>query len=430
MQIIFANTVPRGKTESGWRAEELDMGGAISGRTPVPAHIPPELVRDFDFFAPPGADEDVHLAWKQVQDEGPEVFWTPRNGGHWIATRAEDIREVQFNFERFSQRVLTLPADAYEQTLLPINVDPPVHGPYRKLIMPAFLPRAIDQLDSAIRQAAAELVDELAPRGECEFVEDFARKMPISVFLKIVDLPYDDRPFLLGIVDRMREPDPDAGRRGMAEVVAYLGKWVEERRARPGDDIISTVVHGEIDGRPITDHEIFQLLTVILLGGLDTVTSLLGFICRFLAMSPAHRHLLVAHPELRRNAVEELIRRHGVVATARYITEDFVSRGVQFRAGDIIQIPNCLYGLDERLNPDPLTVDFERESIQHGVFGNGPHTCPGAVLTRRELTAFLEFWLEKIPDFEIRPGSRPKMYSAGVNGVSRLELVWTPPGPA
>lgn len=128
-----------------------------SDLAPTPAHVPAELVRDFDFCAPPGADRDVHLAWKQVQDNSPDIFWTPRNGGHWVATRARDIREIQTNFERFSQRVLTLPADRYEQNLLPVNVDPPVHGPYRKIIMPAFLPRALDKLDASVRQAAGEL---------------------------------------------------------------------------------------------------------------------------------------------------------------------------------------------------------------------------------------------------------------------------------
>ena len=92
----------------------------------------------------------------------------------------------------------------------------------------------------------------------------------------------------------------------------------------------------------------------------------------------------------------------------------------------MIQIPNLLYGLDERLNDDPLTVDFRREHIQHAAFGNGPHTCPGAVLARREIVVFLEEWLSRIPDFSLRPGAPPQMATGLVNGVNRLDLVWDP----
>ena len=401
------------------------MSGKTSELAPTPDHIPVSLVRDFDFFAPPGAEDDVQQAWKRVQDESPDVFWTPRNGGHWIATRAEDIHEVQTNFERYSQRVLTLPVDPNGYRLIPVNIDPPEHGLYRKIIMPAFLPRAIDRLDADIRQVAMEVIDDLAPRGECEFVEDFARKLPIAIFMKIVDLPYADREILLPWTDQAREnPDVEVLRDVLTKMMGYLSKWVEERRARPGDDLISAVVHAKIGDRPINEDEIFNLLVVILFGGLDTVTAMLSFICRFLATHPEHRRELIDHPERRRNAVEELIRRHGVVATARYITEDFVRGGVQFKAGDLIQIPNALYGLDERANPDPLTVDFSREDIRLGAFGHGPHSCPGAVLTRREITAFIDCWLARIPDFSLKPGSKPKLNAGGVSGVTRLELVW------
>jgi cytochrome P450 len=181
-----------------------------------------------------------------------------------------------------------------------------------------------------------------------------------------------------------------------------------------------------VGDRPITPEETFNLLTLVLFGGLDTVASMLGFLCRFLALHPEHRRDLVAHPDLQKNAVEELIRRHGVSNTARYITHDFVHNGVQFRGGDLIQVPNTLFGLDERVNADPIRVDFRREPVRHAAFGNGPHTCPGAVLARREIAVFLDEWLKRIPEFSIKPGSKPQMASGHVNGVTRLELVWDP----
>jgi cytochrome P450 len=107
------------------------------------------------------------------------------------------------------------------------------------------------------------------------------------------------------------------------------------------------------------------------------------------------------------------------------VTEDCSYKGAPLRAGDMIQIPNSLYGLDERINPDPLTVDFHRAGLSHVAFGSGPHTCPGALLARREMAISLDAWLERIPAFALAPGSRPELHSgASNNGVLRLELVW------
>jgi cytochrome P450 len=396
--------------------------------SPTPAHVPAERVYDFDFFAPPGADEDVQLAWKRLHAAAPDIFWTPRNGGHWVATRAEDILEIQTNHERFSHRVFTIPADPdAHHTPLPLGVDPPEHAAYRRILTPAFLPKAINAIEDSVRELAIDLVRTLAPQGECEFVEDFARKLPIAVFMNMVDLPFADRELLLPWAEVVvRSSDQAKRREAQASMMGYLAKWVEARRAAPGDDLISTVVHAKVGDRPIRPDETFNILTLVLFGGLDTVASMLGFIARFLALHPAHRRELVEHPELRKNAIEELIRRHGVTNTGRYITGDFVYKGVQLKTGDLIQVPNVLFGLDERVNPDPLTVDFRREPVRQAAFGNGPHTCPGAVLARREISVFLDEWLQRIPDFTLKPGVKPGMASGHVNGVTRLDLVWDP----
>jgi cytochrome P450 len=395
---------------------------------PVPAHVPSERVFDFDFFDPPGVADDVHLAWRRLHDEAPDIFWTPRNGGHWVVTRGDAIKEIQTDHERFSHRYFTLPVDKNQLfTPLPLGLDPPEHTPFRRIIMPAFLPKVVNALEERVREIARDLVRGLAPRGECDFIEDFARHLPIAVFMSVVDLPMSDRETLLPWAEIVvRSPDLDARRQAQANMHGYLSKWVAERRVNPGDDLISKVVHAEVDGRPISETETFSLLSLVLFGGLDTVASMMGFIARFLALNPEHRHDLLAHPEIRKNAIEELIRRHGVSNTARYVTHDFEFHGAALKQGDMIQVPNLLYGLDDRIVDDPLTVDFRRESVPIAAFGAGPHTCPGAVLARREIAVFIEEWLPRIPDFELKPGSRPAMASGLVNGVTRLELVWDP----
>jgi len=332
----------------------------------VPEHVPAERVFDFDFFDPPGWADDIQLAWKHLHEVAPDIFWTPRNGGHWVATRGEDIREVQTNYRRFSQRVMTIPAAAQTFRILPANADPPEHEHYRRIIMPAFLPKVIDGLEAGIRHLARELIGEFAPLGRCEFIEDFARKLPIVTFLKFVDLPVSDREKLVTLADRiMRGTDAAKAAEAQDAMSAYIGELIEDRRRNPGEDVISSVVHADIGERPINEEEVWGLVRLILFGGLDTLTALVGFIWRFLATHPEHVHELVEYPELRRNAVEELIRRHGVVNTARFITEDCTYKGVAFRQGDMIQIPNSLFGLDERITKDPLAVDFRREHVQH-----------------------------------------------------------------
>jgi cytochrome P450 len=404
------------------------MRDGPSALAPVPAHIPPGLVHDFDLFDPPGWQDDIQLAWKTLHDTAPDVFWTPRNGGHWVATRGEDIREIQTNWRRFSQRIMTIPASAQTSTILPANSDPPEHDGYRRIIMPSFLPKAIERLDATITGVAEELVAAVARNGRCEFIEDFGRKLPIIGFLTVVDLPLTDRERLVGLADTiMHGTDAAGAAAAQKEMLDYLLGCIEQRRAEPGDDVLSRVVHGKLGDRPLNDDEVLSLVRLILFGGLDTLTALMGFIWCFLARHPEAVRELVEHPELRRNAIEELMRRHGVVNTARYVTEDCEFKGAPLRQGDMIQIPNALFGLDERITPDPLAVDFRRPHVQHVTFGNGPHICPGQYLARREISALLDAWLERIPEFGLAPGTRPVLHAgASNNGILRLDLAWTP----
>jgi len=392
-----------------------------------PEHVPADLVRDVDFYHLIHGEQDAQEAWRRVQVENPDIFWTPRNGGHWIATRAADMETIITDHERFSVRITVLPAQPRLHTSM-LNMDPPQHTPFRRLITPAFLPKSVAALETKVRELARKLVDELEPRGECEFVADFAKVLPIVVFLGMVDLPVQDAPMLLPWAEDMVRGE-HGKERAAAELNMsnYLATYVDARIADPGDDLISFVANGMIGDRKITREEVMATCSLLLFGGLDTVASILGFIARFLAMHPEHRHRLVAEPALIPHATEELMRRHGLPNQSRVLVSDLELNGVSLREGDIIQWPSCLYGLDDRLNPDPLTVDFDRPApIRHGVFGSGAHTCPGAVLARREVRVFLEEWLPRIPDFWIKPGSKPKIATGPVNGVSELHLCWTP----
>ena len=391
---------------------------------PVPSHVPPALVFDFDFMDPPGHREDVHLAWKRAVEGAPDIFWTPRYGGHWVAIRAEDIDLMQRDHERFSYQSVTIPRQPHVR-LAPLEYDPPEHTALRAILSPSFGPKPMQVLQSSVRELCRELIDGLYARGECEFVDEFAKRLPIVVFLRLVDLPLEDREELLALTEksvRGTAQEREEASRGLA---AYVQKWIVARRAEPGPDLFSKIVNARIDGQPLAPEVAFGMLANVIFGGLDTVAASLSFVTRWLAEHPEERHRLAANPALIPDAEEEFYRRFGIPNTARVITRDFVYKNVSFKAGEQIMLPKVLHGLDERRYPDPLHVDFARKRTAHAAFGDGPHRCPGSFLARQELRIFLEEWLTRIPDFRLKPGSKPVTSSGMVNGVLSLTLAWS-----
>lgn len=395
---------------------------------PRPDHVPADLVRDFDLYDIPGAAEDIQAAYRAIQQASPDIFWTPHNGGHWVATRGEDIIEMQRDYSRFSHQHIVLPPMPDAPRQIPLEMDPPEHARYRRPLMQALMPSIVAELEAKVRQVAIDAVERLLPRGECEFVEDFAKVLPIHVFLALVELPLDDKAYLLTLAeDSVRGRDAETRGRSQQLMGAYLLPWIRARRETPGNDLLSKLVNVDIGGERISEAEATSYATLVLFGGLDTVAGMIAFIARFLAQNPGQRRQLVERLDddaFVRNAIEEMVRRHGLANTARVIASDFDYKGVSFRAGDRILPANLFVGVDDRLNPDPLVVDFSREKPVHAAFGNGAHACPGAVLARREIRIFLQEWLSRTPDFRIRPGTSPVLATGMVNGVLRLELVW------
>ena len=393
----------------------------------IPAHVPAALVHDFDLYNVPVEDGDYHAALKRLHQAGvPDIFWTPRNGGHWVATRGEDIYHIFKDSEHFSSRNLVVPRHRNPAVpLAPIMMDPPEQAKYRSLFAPALSPKAVAPLGEGARALAIELIEGFYAKGECEFVSEFAQHLPIGIFMRMVDVPASDRDQLLHWADQQVRPTSEHEReQSFHSLFAYAGQKVAERRANPGPDLISQLTRAQVDGAPITNEALTPMIFLLLVGGLDTVASAMGFAARFLATSPAHRRELIEHPERIPNAVEELLRRFPVVNQGRMVVSDMDYKGVAMRAGDQIIMPTTLHGLDDRQFDDPLRVDFSRPTPIHSTFGNGVHRCPGSLLARTELRIFLEEWLKRIPDFQIKPGQTPTV-RAGVNATMvSLPLVW------
>ena len=393
----------------------------------VPSNVPRELVRDFDYNAPPGIEDGVHEAWHRLHD-GPDIFWTPHHGGHWVLTRAEDVEYMMKTYEIFSMHGLTIPKIPTPHRLLPLEEDPPVSTPFRNLIQPFFLPKAVKNLEADVRAITTSLIDSFHAKGECEFIGDFAQHLPIIVFLKMVNLPLEDRPQLLAMADGLtRGTTVEVRNQAVTDLMAYLEKWIVERRLHPGEDIISKIANATINGRPITDVEIRSLLTLVVFGGLDTVASSLGFIANALALHPDLRRQLIDNPNLVPGAVEELLRRHGITGDGRELTRDLEYKGISFRKGDLVWIQTLVYGLDDSKFKNPMQIDLTRRGVPHAAFGFGPHHCPGAYVGRTELKVFIQEWLRRIPDFHVKPGERIVARSGSICSVLYLPLQWTVP---
>ncbi len=390
----------------------------------IPPHVPPHLVVDFDYFAPPGFETDPLLAWKSVQDNYPRIFWTPRNGGHWVATRAAEIDELQTNYAVFSSSTVTIPRN--EVRSLPTEADPPYHTAMRAVVSPLFAPGTLGVVEKRARELAIRLIEGLAPQGHCEYQVDFACHLPIAVFLHLVDLPLSDRDHLVGLVEtRLRDPLPEMQNAAKQNIVRYLIDVIEARRRNPGEDFISRVIQSKVDGRPISDGEIRSTMTTVLIGGLDTSAASLGFAMRFLAQSASARRALASRPTVPMMAVDELFRRHGVVTNSRMVNENVTFRGVEMRKGDPILVGRIAHGLDEERFKDPLEVNFDRANAgQHSTFGGGPHRCAGANLARLELKLALEEWLKRIPEFRLAE-DKPVVFGAGIScSPLALPLCW------
>lgn len=390
----------------------------------LPDHVPPSLVTEFDFFNPLDAERDLHQAWKKLQD-GPPVVFTPHNGGHWIATRAASIFDAMQSFERFSSNPFSIPArpEGAPRTV-PLEVDPPELQGLRAIAVPLLSPKALAPWEPEIRKLVVEIVEELKPNGGCDFVAEFGVRMPVELFLSFVELPVEDRPLVRKWVeDAARNPNREETNVSRMATFDYLSKALEKRRHNPGADVFSRIVAAEAEGK-IEPTDSVSMAINILFGGIDTVTSALSFIVKFLAENPTHRRELAAHPELARDAVEEFMRRFGILNLGRTAARDFEFHGAPIRKGDRMLLPIHLYGLDEEKFERPMEVDFHREHFRHINFGSGPHRCLGSNLARPELRIFLEEWLSRIPEFEIAPGQTIEGHSGAAMAITYLPIVW------
>lgn len=394
----------------------------------IPAHVPKDLVRNFNIFTFAGEDDDVHKAWYKQVNTWPNLFFTPHFGGFWVINNADLLDAAFPDWELFSsaQGIGIPPSPAEIPAMLPIEADDPYHKALRRPLNLALSPKGVIELSKRARELTIGLIEGVAPQGRCEFVQEFSLKMPMELFLRIVDIPSDDREFLTGLANSALKGSQDALRfEAMGAMNTYLSDWIDRRVASPGDDLMSAIVNMEVDGRPLSKAERVGYMTTVMLGGLDTVGGMLAMTARHLALNSAHRRFLRDNPDGIPDAIEEILRRYAISTVARFVTRDSMFGGVELKEGDRIMLPTPVHGLDESRWDNALEVRLDRKPRDHMAFGKGSHRCPGAILARAELRIFLEEWLKRIPEFAIDESRGGVKWETGsVLGLKALPLLW------
>jgi cytochrome P450 len=296
-----------------------------------------------------------------------------------------------------------------EHPLIPLQVDPPEHAKYRRMLDPLFSPIRMRELEPDVRTLVHLLIDGFADRGSCDFHEELATPLPSAIFLRLMGMSQDDLAQFLRWRDDTIRPDAadqeEAQRirdRVGSEINAYFERALDDKAANPDDGLMARIAVGEVDGRPLTRGEQLGMCHLLMLGGLDTVTATLDCMIVYLANHPDRRRALVADPTLVDTVVEELLRAETpVVMVPRIVAQDATVGGVDVHAGDHAVIILGAADTDGAEFPDAEAVVFDREKNRHVAFGAGPHRCLGSHLARMELRVAIEEFHRRIPDYRL-----------------------------
>ncbi len=403
----------------------MQASRSITGRSALDT-IPEHLLVDFDVYNPTSDAERFHQAYVDFQQATSHpLVWTPQHGGHWIATRGNDVFDLYADHERFSSRHYFVPATPDQGSLGAFTLDPPEHAPFRAFLNLGISPKVVNAKLPLVRQLAIDSAGRIAGQGGCNFTADFADALALTIFLDLVELPFSDREKLSDLVEiAARDPDPAQRVSGLRRIAEYLLPYIDQRRKKPGEDLLSLTVNADINGRPITLDEAIGASIHLLGAGLDTVSSLFSFSMLALARQPKLREALVENPDLIPAAATELIRRFPVVVMARQVRADMDYLGVHLSKGEMVAIPTAFYNLDPTIYENPLDIDWHRRAGKILTFGNGPHRCPGSTLGRQELVIGLQEWLKRIPDFSVSPSSTISVTGGTVAVIRNLPLIW------
>lgn len=370
-------------------------------------------------------------------------------GDYWAITRREDLDFVCKNPDKFSSSANLShpqPGGSDPESLdimrqLIINMDPPEHIKYRRVVSNAFTSRAVDALEPMMREYAKRIIDRVAPRGSCEFVSEVAAEMPLFVICALMEMPAGKRQTFSRLVDvmiGMDDPEMDVsaedGQLAAAQIFEIAMELAASHKAAPkGGTVIDALLNGVVEGESLNDFEFCSFFLILIAGAVETTRTATSQGMRLLIEHPEQLRMLVDDPSLIPDAVEEILRFYPpFIHMQRTATQDVTVGGMDIRKGDLVRLFYPSVNHDPDLFGDDAEVfDITRSRRmadlrnQHRTFGVGQHFCIGSHLARKELCVMFEEFIPRLRN--PRLVSAPHyLVSNFIPGIKEMHIAFDP----
>jgi cholest-4-en-3-one 26-monooxygenase len=381
-----------------------------------------------------------HHWFKELRREAP-VHWHKERGGvgFWNLTKYEDVKFVSRNPQLFSSWLGgTNIGDRPEEALMGmrmimLNMDPPQHVKFRRIVQRGFTPQMTAKQEPYLRALSKRIVDAVAERGECEFVEELAAELPLQVICELMGVPLEDRKLifelsnkLIGFDDPEFQNTEEDARAASMQMFGYAMNLAARYRKEPADNLTTTLMNVEIDGEKLSEIEFCSFFLLLLVAGNETTRTVTTNGMRALLAHPDQLQLLANDPSLVPTAVEEFVRFDPAVHYFRRTAmQDTEIRGKKIAKGQKVVLWYPSANRDEDVFSDPDRFDVTRADNQHLAFGIGEHYCLGANLARLELTVIFQEMLTRLKNLRLAAPPR-RLRSNFINGVKEMRIEFDP----
>ncbi|MDA8985888.1 cytochrome P450 [Luminiphilus sp.] len=390
--------------------------------------IPEALLSDFDIVGDVGLVADPQQRLLETLAKDPrDIVYTPHNGGHWLVTSHELGREILSNADLFGSFPIGIPANMEQRPrLIPLESDAAAHRRYRRLLLPIFEPAAVQQLQAGAETLAQEILEDVLPEGEFDFLWRVAKPISMGLFVRQLGLePERLDEFYAWETGFYRAPTMEERIECGQNIGAYLSAVVNQHVEHPKDDIVTMLLNVEVEGERLSQEEVQSICYLLFLASIDTVATMLSFIVRHLARDQALFRRLKEDRTAIADSVDELLRMHAFINLNRICERDTVFHGVAFRAGDNIVVPSFVTDRDERVfaDPDAFNADrSKREKNQHHAFGAGAHKCIGLHVAKMEVRVVLEALFDRISSLELVSESAVTGHGGTTMGLDTIPI--------
>jgi hypothetical protein len=383
---------------------------------------------DYDFH------EDPYPIYEVLREKAP--LYHNEEAGFWALSRHADVLAGFKDTKRFSNasgvslEVSGL-GDNIELVMSILGMDPPRHGKMRSLVSKGFTPRRVAQLEPSVRTLATTYIDRFVEVGQCDWVADFAGRLPMDVVSEMLGVPESDRDELRGWADLVLHREegvrgvPQAGIESSGKLLGYFSEMIGARRRAPGTDLASALLEVEVEGERLKDAEILAFCYLMIIAGNETTTKLLANCLYWLDRNPEQRAKIEGHPERIPDWIEETMRYdNSTQLMARTLTEDVEMYGETMPAGDKLLLLIGSANRDEAVFENPERYDLDRATGEHLSFGRGAHFCLGAALARLETRVSLEEATRRLPEWRVDAAGAERVHNPNVRGFSKLPLAF------